>query len=584
MPKPITTQESQSPFLGIDTFFFKSIASPFGLSFIAVIALLIFVSYWEKRSGKPVLADGRWANRIEMAACKRQGRKQAKAGVFNDAALYLGSDQKFWIPNANGHISIYGKSGIGKTETFVSPIIDSGIEQGMSMLVLDVKGDLMRRHAAYALANDYELGILAPGQPYSDSINLLDFMRDYLDDGMANQIGVNLNRNFAVPGSTPDPFFGPQGDATLKLLFMLAKFGPHKDFLAVWKLLSLSEPNIAARLVAAKKYEKINSWLADAAEAIKTASIAEETIAGILTSAITHFQTLISYSFLPCLMQTTIPLDMQGRQIIFFQPDLQRMSSTTPIIATAIHMLIARNVNPEIKRTVPLMLVADECDSVYLSALKTYTTLMRGLGLIVVLSFQSDNQPRFTYGRDYAAAALSSCTTQITMNPGDTNTASAVSTSLGQQQVNFKRKSQSFGSTSSTSMGDDIQQVPLCSTAHINSMGKGSAIIQSLSYTADPTDNSRPWKGKVPFNKSDKKRRDECEAVWDSSLKESLINQAAKVQEALNLPLAGSDREMMANAILPPPAELKALEKLNNPKKKEDKSKKNNLINAYLAT
>jgi type IV secretory pathway TraG/TraD family ATPase VirD4 len=207
---------------------------------------------------------------------------------------------------------------------------------------------------------------------------------------------------------------------------------------------------------------------------------------------------------------------------------------------------------------------------------------MRGLGLIVVLSFQSDKQPRFTYGRDYAAAALSSCTTQITMNPGDPDTASSVSTSLGQQQVNFKRKSQSFGTASSTSMGDDIQQVPLCSTAHINSMGRGTAIIQSLSYTTKPEKNSRPWKGMVPFNKKEKKRRDQCQALWESSLKQALINQAEENRKGLDLALAGEDREVMADAILPTPAVLEALAKSKDPKKEEDKANKKALIDSYL--
>jgi len=596
MSKQTTTQQQYAP--QYDVLLIKYFTSPLGIGLVIAIVVAIILTSVERRSQKARLSDGRWANQREIKACFRKGRKQEENQVFNDAALFVGSDRQFYIPDASASIGLYGMAGIGKTATFVSPFIESLMLQGMSALILDVKGTLKKRHAASLLANGYEVGILAPGKPYSDSINFLDFMVDHLDSGMAAQGGRTLNRSSGDPSSSRDGFFGPQGDDFLKVMLMLGKAGPHKDFLSVWKILSL--PNLPNRLKAAKKYRNIDPWLSEVIVAIEAAGLAPETLAGILLSGITHFQGLMARNYLPFTMSTTVPLNLMGKQAIFFEPDLQRMSATVPLIAMAIHMLIMRNTDPSRKRTVPLVFVADEIDSVYMADLKTYTTLLREMGLITILSFQSDKQPKYTFGADYAAATLSSCTTRITMNPNDYDTASLISHSLGDRQIDFKSRSQNFGqSGGSQGLSDHAQLGPLCSATEINGMAQGEAIIQSRSYVEPTTaiesmwllfgslfggpktkaKQGRAWRGMVPYNKEDAEARNRCEQAWETILEPAYIEKAQERMQRINLELAIEDREVMAEAMFPTEAVLEALHKQNSqPTPEPPKESKDNLI------
>jgi type IV secretion system protein VirD4 len=577
MSNTTTTQQSYTP-LSYEVLLIKYFTSPLGIGLLVVIVIMMILTSYERRSQKPRLSDGRWANQREIKACFRKGRKQEEAQVFNNAALFIGSDRRFYIPDASASIGIYGMAGIGKTASFISPLIESAQSQGMSLIILDAKGTLKKLHAASLLADDYRVGVLAPGKPYSDSINYLDFMTDHLDSGMASQAGRTLNRSSGDPSASRDGFFGPQGDDFLKVMFMLGKYGPHKDFLAVWKILSLS--NLPDRLKAAKKYKNIDPWLFEVIVAIEAAGLAPETLSGILLSGITHFQSLMAKNYLPFTMETTVPLDLTGRQAIFFEPDLQRMGATVPLIAMAIHLLIMRNIDPAKKRVVPLVFVADEIDLVYMADLKTYTTLLRELGLITILSFQSDKQPKYTFGADYAAATISSCTTRVTMNPNDYDTESLISRSLGDRQIDFKSRSSNTGQGGgSQGLSDHSQVVPLCPPEEIHGMAQGEAIIQSLSYVEPTTPiesmwllftslfggprtkakQARAWRGMVPYSKVDAKARQRCKEVWESILEPEFIKNAQARMERINLELAIEDREVMAEAMFPSSAVLEAL-------------------------
>ena len=524
----------------------KAEGSPLVWIMVSCIVLIFILQTIQNHSSKPKLSDGRFANRKEIKAMRRKGRKQRFEKIPDKSSLYLGRDRRLWLTDVNQSISGVGQSGSGKTVSLIDPSIMSAIEQGWTLLVYDVKGELMKRHAAIAAANGYDVHCFAPGFGYSGSINFLDFMRDALDDGMATEIAHVLNANFAVPGSKPDPFFGPQGDALLKTIFMLAKAGPHQDLPAAWQILSLSDPGLDKRFIAAKKYKRFATWVGESAKSLIAASTADETVAGIITSAITYFQMLMTSSLLPSLVKTTIPLDLQGKQIIFFQPDLQRQTATTPLIATAIHMLITRNVNAEINRDRPLAFIADEFDTARFPSIKQWVTLHREMGQVNVLCYQSDSQPRFTYGRDYAETVTSSCATKVVFNPGHQDTAASFSRFLGKKDVHYQTRSQSFGARSggSNNLSPHVQQVPLVSEDEINRMLPGEAIIVS------PGLEFRPYRLKIPLNKKDRALRDRSVTIWNSSLKQELTYRADKEREGMDMELILEEREVAARGML----------------------------------
>ena len=274
-----TTQVSQQP-NPLDPLL-APLFTPMGIGYAALFVFLLILKNFHGGK-KNTLADGRFANGKEIRQAEKLGKEQIARAIPNKAALKL---DRLTLPDLQPAIAVVGRSRGGKTRSIVDPGIKSAIEQGWTNLVLDVKGNLMKKHAAYAYARGYDVYVYAPGFPHSDGMNLLEFMEDSTDAKKAEEIATVLEANFGEPGARRDNFFSPQGVALLKLVFMLAKASPFPDLLSAWKFLSLSD--LAERLKAAHDYDQFNceggigSWIGEAAVALRSVAHAEETSVGL---------------------------------------------------------------------------------------------------------------------------------------------------------------------------------------------------------------------------------------------------------------------------------------------------------------
>ncbi|HEY9828148.1 MAG TPA: type IV secretory system conjugative DNA transfer family protein, partial [Stenomitos sp.] len=206
------------------------LAKPQLLGLLGVIVLVLILKVvLDGPGGK--LSDGRFARGQELHKGRRKGLMQIAKGLHNEAALTIGSDRRLVLTDVQRSVAVAGSSGSGKTVSLIEPAIHSAIQQGWTSLVYDVKGTLTRKFAPLAAALGYQVYIFAPGFPYSDRLNFLDFMRSYQDGGMAQEIAKVLNLNFGDPTDRKDPFFSPQGDSLLKSIFMMAKDALHADML-----------------------------------------------------------------------------------------------------------------------------------------------------------------------------------------------------------------------------------------------------------------------------------------------------------------------------------------------------------------
>ncbi len=279
----------------------------------------------------------------------------------NSARLFtlLGTPPTYLIPSAERGISICGSPGSGKTFSAVDPAIRSAIDQELSIILYDVKGEQMKRHAAYAAAQGYQVYVFAPGEPYSGCINLLDFLTDEGDSTMAREIANVINRNARAYSSKPDEFFGPAGDQLIELVLMLAKGSIHPDLLMAWKILSL--PKLAKRLVSASSMYSLDLWAEVSATSIMSVAEAERTVSGIVGTAVITFSQFVKRDFLPSIVgETTIPLKLDGKQLLIFQTDEKRESVATPLVAAVLHTMVKNNMNNQTKRHRPLALFIDE--------------------------------------------------------------------------------------------------------------------------------------------------------------------------------------------------------------------------------
>ena len=525
--------------------------TPIGMGYAALFVFLLILKNFQGGK-KNTLADGRFANGKEIRQAEKLGKEQIARAIPNKAALKL---DRLILPDLQPAIAVVGRSRGGKTRSIVDPGIKSAIEQGWTNLVLDVKGNLMKKHAAYAYARGYDVYVYAPGLTHSDGMNLLEFMEDSTDAKKAEEIATVLEANFGEPGARRDNFFSPQGVALLKLVFMLAKASPFPDLLSAWKFLSLSD--LAGRLKAAHDYDQFNgeggigSWIGEAAVALRSVAHAEETSVGIVGSAVTNFQRLMDRSLLPSLTEHTIPLDLTGKQIVFFQIDEQNEAATAPLVATALSMLVKRNLNASVKRETTLGLWLDEFDSISLPDIKNWINRFAEYGMVATLSYQSNSQVKLRYSRDYADSILSSCGTKIFFNTGHPETADKFSQSMGSKEVSYQSESRSYGKNNNRSLTEHVSKAPLITGAAINRFGTGECVILSPGY------QYRPRKLKVKIDKKNDRLWDKSSSIWqDKILPHRLKGKGNKSEDGSTSLI---DRQVIAEATLPTAAELKAV-------------------------
>ena len=530
--------------------------------FIGYFLLLVFLAGLSAFTGtnKPKVYDGRFATRQEVKAAKEEGLKQIARQIPKEPALELDSLVLSQLAPA---VAVIGGAGSGKTRTYFDPGLKNGLDQGWTHLVFDVKGSQMKKHAAYAHAMGYDVYVFAPGFPYSDGINFLDFMENETDAKAAYELANVFQENFKDPESgQSDDFFGSQGIALLKTVFMLAKSSPFPDLFTAWKFLSLD--NLAERLQAAHEYglfnsmgndldvASINTWIGEAALPLRSVSHAEETSVGIVGTATTHFQKLVDRSIMPCLLKSTIPLDLPGKQIVFFQMDEKAQSVTAPLVAAAMNMFIYRNLNGTVRRQNTLAVWLDELTSFKFPDLEALINRGREYGGLFSLGYQSNPQVTLKYNKEYLDAILASCATQFVFRTGDPNTAEKFSSKYGDTQEIFTTESRTYGKNAQRTVTQHLQKVRLVTANKIENFRRGEAIV------TNPGFGGYPYKKKIRIRWRNDWLWFKCSRIWKKEIKAILIEQAQQRFKGTSMEAEKVHREEIAESILPSAEELKA--------------------------
>ncbi len=566
---------------------------------IAILLLLLAFMSFSGRKGK--LAQARWAGTTEKLAALNIAMKQLKKRQHNQVCLYLGTpkarislhkipkslswkkrfllhSQNFWsansarlftllgtpptylIPSAERGISICGSPGSGKTFSAVDPAIRSAIDQELSIILYDVKGEQMKRHAAYAAAQGYQVYVFAPGEPYSGCINLLDFLTDEGDSTMAREIANVINRNARAHSSKPDEFFGPAGDQLIELVLMLAKGSIHPDLLMAWKILSL--PKLAKRLVSASSMYSLDLWAEVSATSIMSVAEAERTVSGIVGTAVITFSQFVKRDFLPSIVgETTIPLKLDGKQLLIFQTDEKRESVATPLVAAVLHTMVKNNMNNQTKRHRPLALFIDEFPSIYLPDLESWINRFREYGLVTVLGYQNQSQLKKKYGEHDADSIIAACSTKLIFNPSHETTAAQWSRYLGEKEERIHTRSRSHGKHYSHSRSEQYHRIPLFSGDSINTMKEGECILLNTAYRGRGRAGV-PWHiEQVKIPKQDILAQEKSTDLWETKVRSRLETRAKKSQLNLDeqqLLAELLQRAEIADWLLPDPKEVEA--------------------------
>jgi type IV secretion system protein VirD4 len=499
---------------------------------IAGIIFLIIVAKIIESKHSP-LANARWANMFEIASCRRLAAKQMKKKVPSEIAAAIGSDFQLMLPSLGPGCKIVGKSGGGKTKTIVSPVIDDFGAQGATMLVYDAKGDLTRRHAPILKAMGYEVFVF----PH-DGINLLSYMKDGEDVDGAFEIINTIHENLAAKGRSEDPFFGKQGKTAIRTPCLFAKNSPYPDLLSVFSFVSLE--NYVGRLKAAKENLDLSVWASLSTTGIRSVANAPQTSGGIIASAVTNLQDLMSGKSIQSMIYDDIPMKLDGKKVVFFQVDKDRPNISKPIIAAAIDLIVRSSCGSDIKRKSPFILIDDEAASITLPNLGLWLQEYRSYGFLGVLGYQNESQMLMRMQQAEVTSNASNMGTTIYFEPNDWATSEAISKRCGPKEVKIREEKRW-----------SRHVVQLIRPDEVELMQPGECII------FNPGMKKRPFKTKIKLNKKDCKRRDQAEEVWYSEMLP--FYEARTAQRLKNYPLetAITDRMAIADTLLPSPEDVK---------------------------
>lgn len=472
---------------------FSPISGMLVISLVALVWSSLFGGVTKKHKHK--LARSRWATRRERRTACRLALKQMKKRKRDKVALAIHTEpipkplelekeriqiipkrgNSIYLPDANRGILVLGEPGSGKSYYYIDALIRSIINQGFPLILYDNKyqqeDSQTAKVAAYAIERGYKVHIFAPGFPESSVFNPLDAMNGALDGEMAREIGIVFNANFRLVDGNGEsnPFFTNAAINLIQALLMAVKKTSFGDFKTASLLNSFD--NLPQRIENSDLDESIKSafqQLIEIAPSKETAASIKGTVAGF-------FSRICLGNLLPSFCgKSTIPLDLQGRQLVIFGLHDENRNTVSPIVATAMHILLTHNLAKS--RTEPLGLFVDELPTIYLPSLKDWLNQKRQNGLVTVAACQNFSQLIGSYGESDASTIFAGCATKILLKTGDDVSARKYSNFLGEEEVTnpIRAKSSSKGEIQTHY---EIRSRPLLEAAQFTTLLEGQGVI-----------------------------------------------------------------------------------------------------------
>ncbi|MGR3279271.1 type IV secretory system conjugative DNA transfer family protein [Acaryochloris marina NIES-2412] len=538
---------------------------------IGTMALILIALWWFEDETRREPDDARWASTREQHRAKMLGLQQIRNQKRDEIALRLGSDNPLILPDLQPLVTIVGGSGKGKTATIIELALADAIRQGHTLIVFDVKGTLKRKFIPYALKQriPYDTYCFAPGKLYSNGFDFLGFMRDPDDSTMARSIASALSDNVIANISGKHPFFDNHAEYFLQALLMMAKRSDYADLPMVWALMGLSD--IAERIQVADDAGEfrmdgdLGMWAKQQLTGLSSVTDTKDTAGGILASGINYLLPMVNRQTIPCLSRdgrepphSTIPLDLPGPQIVFFELDGQAKKATAPLVAVAIHLLIQRNLNENTHRDRPFGVFLDEFARLMLPSFEEMVSLDRSYGFYSFVSMQSYSQPKIKYKPETSESIFDNTSTQFIFKSGSYKVREDLSADLGEYTKHYHSKSRSYGGKSGNSRSRNEQEKKkrLITASDIKRLKKGEFICTNSGMDDRPIRMRFNLKRR---NKTDMQRFKECEQMYDSHIHPQMLRIAQ--ERVLDPPeLILTDRMVSADAMLPTAKEVESLE------------------------
>ncbi|MEM8602987.1 MAG: type IV secretion system DNA-binding domain-containing protein [Cyanobacteria bacterium P01_H01_bin.121] len=546
-----------------------------GMILLVCLAALAGLAFLGPGNRKAELASGRWVKGNDKRFARKRAHNQINQRKKNAVSLYLNwpavkatatesgrryhftkEAQTTYVPDAQRGIAVAGAPGTGKTFSVIDPLIRSTIHQGFPLILYDFKYPTQSsRIASLAARMGYQVHIFAPGFPESEVCNPLDFMKDEEDALMARQMATVLNRNFKLQSqSSEDPFFTNAGDQLVEATLMLAKSMCFPDVMIAFSILGSEE------LIKRLQGNKLNPWIDVAFRQLYSTAGSEKTTASIVATAALTFTRFMKAGVLGAFCgETTLPLDLSGKQLIIFGMDRERRDVVGPLLATVLHMLVTRNVIKP--RQDPLIVALDELPTLYLPNLVQWLNENREDGLVSILGFQNLLQLEKAYGKELAGAIFGGCATKFLFNPQNYDSAESFSRYLGEEELFYRSKSKNTGGgKSSITQADQNRTRRLFAADQFLKLAQGNCVLLNPAY-GSKSESAVPEKCRLKVAKTELGLQAQSLEYWEP-LCQSLAEQStvrppnqddvlARIQEFdLNFPIPKDSEESPTSSSL----------------------------------
>jgi type IV secretory pathway TraG/TraD family ATPase VirD4 len=537
-----------------------------GMMIGVLITVMILVQVFSGGDKKGKIARGYLGGLKEKRQAALKAKKQMKAITRNEVSLYVGCPQQvkeklhsqwqaqglidakakppkaktstLFVPDAQRGTSVLGAAGSGKTFSVIDPLVRSALDQGFPTILYDFKYPAQTQRAvAYGIKRGYTVRVFAPGFNESEVCNPLDLIKDEEDAIAAGQLAQVINKNFNKGGDKGDKFFEEAGDSLVEGILLVTKAvgrledPKYCDLMMSQAILSLT--SLPQRLQHAASNGTISVWASRPLSQLFGVMDSEKTVAGIVGSAARLFMRFMKKDFIGAFCgQTTLPLDLDGKQLLIFGLARNNRDIVGPLLAAILHMVVSRNVSRTVPRKDPLITVLDELPTLYLPQLVNWLNENREDVFCGILGYQNIAQLEQFYSKELARAIFGGTANKFIFNPQDGESAKIFADYLGEEEVEFSSKSKSTGSKggSSKSTSEQRQKRYLVEPSEFLKLRTGRAVVINPAFIRGQ-DAYVPMLTRIKVPNSDIKEQNWAMSKWEGIRQKLIQRNGASVSD-----------------------------------------------------
>ena len=496
------------------SFFTPSLLPLWGL----LVMMLILAVFARKPNKYGRLADGRTALDREIAAGVQKAIDWIEHPSVARSALYIAEPIGCEIPNPSnirdfqGTLTpvldpcrgtlVLGNQGAGKSETIINQLLKSALAQGFGMLLLDKKGgEQASEIIPYAIAQDYDVSVFAPGYPESASCNIIQAIADENDSTTSDQVIQTIRKNLSNKDEKRDAFFDGGGESLISGCMLLAKWiarlegNPEIANLLLVDAIANAH-QLTQRLLANREtipyaaYRSFSQLLSAHGESEKN-----NTEASLQSVASSIMKPLISSKFVdaiagapdfPCFdPDRPFWIGEKNLAVLIVSQDLPEV--VLPLIITLLEQLGSYNLNSNRQRHQILVIGLDELGEFKLDvALDNWLPIKRSAGAAVIAGLQFLAQAKANYGEE-GMDKLLGCANKFYGATGSVRNAEIIAKEFGEKEILVASQSRSRNGGShpsrSESENDQTQKVNVIDPLHLKQFPIGQFVVDGLAVS-----------------------------------------------------------------------------------------------------